>query len=284
MESDIINKIHALSVNKALPDNTPYKSISLNNIKNISDESGISRHKIEIASLEAQIIPERYVRNMKSLSCADQVSLLKSKVSIAGLGGLGGTVCEILARIGIGTLNLIDGDIFEESNLNRQILSKESNIPTPKADAAKKRVNEINSCVSVFSHRIYLNDENASALIENSDVVIDCLDSIAGRFVLEKASKKAGCCFVSAAIAGSYGHITTIFPEDPGLKLIYGKAQNTPDKGAESSIGTLPHCVSLIASLECSEAIKVLLKKGALLRNKILLIDLTDNCFEIIKL
>jgi len=282
LESDIINKIHALSVNKALPDNTPYKSISVNNIKSISDESGISRHKIEIASLEAEIIPERYVRNMKSLSCVDQISLLKSKVSIVGLGGLGGTVCEILARIGVGTLNLIDGDVFEESNLNRQVLSKESNVSTPKADAAKKRVSEINSSVSVFNHREYLNDQNASALIEKSDVVIDCLDSLSARFVLEKASKNAGCRFVSAAIAGNYGHITTIFPEDPGLKLIYGKAHNTPNKGAETSIGTLPHCVSLLASLECSETIKILLGKGALLRNKILLVDLSDNSFEII--
>lgn len=284
MENDIKHKISALSDNKVLPDNTPYKSISVNNIKKISQESKISCRELEIASLEAEIIPERYVRNMKSFSCADQVALLKSKVSVVGLGGLGGTVCEILARIGIGALNLIDGDIFEESNLNRQILSKENIISTPKADAAKKRVSEINSSVSAFHHREYLNDENAVTLIGNSDVVIDCLDSLSGRFILERESKKAGCRLVSAAIAGNYGHITTIFPEDQGLKLIYGKAQNTLNKGAETSLGTLPHCVSLLASLECSEAIKILLKKGALLRNKLLLIDLSDNSFEIIKL
>ncbi len=284
MGNNIKNIIRAFSENKVLPDNTPYKSISLNNIKKISQTSGITCRDIEIISLEAEIIPQRYVRNMKSFSCADQATLLKSKVCIVGLGGLGGTVCEILARIGIGTLNLIDGDVFEESNLNRQVLSRESIISKPKAEAAAKRIAEINSSVLAFHHHIYLNDDNASTLINDSNLIIDCLDSLTSRFILEKASKKAGCCLVSAAIAGNYGHITTIFPEDPGLKLIYGKAQNAPNKGAETSLGTVPYCVSLLASLECSEAIKILLSKGSLLRNKLLLIDLYENLFEIIEL
>lgn len=284
MNDDIKSKFRAFSVNKTLPDNTPYKSISIDHVKIISQEFNISCRELEIASLESEIIPERYVRNMKSLSCEDQITLLKSKATIVGLGGLGGSVCETLARIGVGTLNLIDGDVFEESNLNRQVLSNESNICIPKADASKNRVTEINSSVTVINHREFLNDKNASAFIENSDIIIDCLDSLPGRFVLENASKKAGCKFISAAIAGYYGQITTIFPEDPGLKLIYGEAKNAPNKGAETSLGTLAHCVSLLASLECSEAIKVLLNKGSLLRNKLLIIDLFDNSFEIISL
>lgn len=284
MNDDIKNNIYALSEKKALPDNTPYKSISIDHLKIISQEFNISCRELEVISLESDIIPERYIRNVKSFNFADQITLLKSKATIVGLGGLGGTVCEILARIGVGTLNLIDGDVFEESNLNRQVLSKESNISIPKADAAKDRVAEINSSVSAIHHREFLNDKNASAFIEKSDIIIDCLDSLPGRFVLEKAAKQAGCIFISAAIAGYYGQITTIFPEDPGLKLIYGEAKNVPNKGAETSLGTLPHCVSLLASLECSEAIKVLLNKGTLLRNKMLIIDLFSNSFEIISL
>lgn len=284
LDTELQDKIRALSNRKELQDKTPCNRISINNVVEISRISGISCRETEIASLELEIMPERYVRNMKSFSFSDQAALLRSKASIVGLGGLGGGVVEILARLGIGTLNLIDGDIFEESNLNRQYLCMESLISTPKADAAAKRINEINSSVTVFHHRKYLNEENASGIIEDSDIVIDCLDSLSGRFILEKASKKAGSRLVSAAVAGNYGHITTIFPEDEGLNLIYGKAENRPDKGAETSLGTLSHCVSLMAALECSEAIKILLKRGSLLRNRLLVVDLDGNSFETMQL
>jgi molybdopterin/thiamine biosynthesis adenylyltransferase len=269
---------------KDLPDKTPYTGISLKSVKDISINSGLSPRKIEIAALETKIIPERYVRNMKSFSPDDQATLLKSKASIAGLGGLGGVVTEILARLGIGTLNLIDGDLFEESNLNRQYLCTESLISTSKADAAAKRVGEINSSVSVFKHSKNIDNDNSEKILEGSDVIIDCLDSLTCRFILEGASKKAGCPLVSAAVAGSYGHITTIFPEDAGLKLIYGNPENAPDKGAETSLGALSHCVSLVAAIEASEAIKILLNKGSLLRNKLLVVDLEGNSFETMQL
>jgi molybdopterin/thiamine biosynthesis adenylyltransferase len=283
-DNDVIKRIKEVSERRELPDKTHCIGISTGSIINISGNTGLSPRELEIASLEEEIIPERYIRNMKSFSAADQAVLLKSKATIAGLGGLGGVVTEIFARMGIGTLDLIDGDVFEESNLNRQFLCTENLISTPKAYAAAMRVKDINSSVTVFHHRKYLNEENAYVIIQDSDVVIDCLDSLPGRFVLEKASKNAGCRLVSAAVAGSYGHITSIFPEDPGLKLIYGDPEKVPDKGAETSLGALSHCVSLIASLEASEAIKIILKKGSLLRNKLLLVDLDDNTFDTMQL
>jgi molybdopterin/thiamine biosynthesis adenylyltransferase len=283
-EEGIREKINKASEKKKLPDKTPYTGISLISVKDISVNSGLNPLEIEIAALEMKITPERYVRNMKSFSPDDQAILLKSKASIVGLGGLGGTVVEILARAGIGTLNLIDGDVFEESNLNRQYLCREILLATSKAEAAAERVREINSSVKVTCHSKYLNEKNAAALIKGSDVVIDCLDSLPGRFVLEKASKKAGCRLVSAAVGGSFGQVTTIFSEDRGLKLIYGDPENVPVKGAEASIGALSFCVSLIASLEASEAIKILLNRGSLLRNRLLVVDLESNSFETMKL
>ncbi|MFO7666070.1 MAG: HesA/MoeB/ThiF family protein [Desulfobacterales bacterium] len=284
LDTGLRYKIRALSDKKELQDKTPYNSISINNISKISRVFGVSCREVEIASLEAEIMPERYVRNMKSFSFSDQSTLLKSMVTIVGLGGLGGVVTEILARIGIGKLNLIDGDIFEESNLNRQYLCREKLISTLKADAAAKRVKEINSSVYVLNYSEYLDEKNAPAIIDNSDVVIDCLDSLSNRFILERASKKAGCRLVSAAVAGNYGHVTTIFPEDAGLRLIYGRAENGPDKGAETSLGALSHCVSLVASIEASEAIKILIGKESILRNKLLVIDLDGNTFETMQL
>ena len=123
MKADIINKIKKVSMLKKFPDDTFYTSISVENIANLAKFFEVSGQYIEITALEENIVPERYARNMKMYSAKDQATLLKSRVGIVGLGGLGGAVTEMLARSGIGTLNLIDGDIFEDSNLNRQFLT-----------------------------------------------------------------------------------------------------------------------------------------------------------------
>ena len=209
---------------------------------------------------------------------------MKSTVSVVGLGGLGGGVTEILARSGVGTLRLIDGDRFEDHNLNRQFLSRQSLMRTPKAEAAVQRVRDINSSVEVRHFETFLTAENGTDLISGSDVTVDCLDSLHTRIVLEKITKSLKIPLVSAAVAGASGHLTTIFPDDPGFKLIYGEQTDPSVKGAEASLGCLPQAVTLLSSLECSEVLKILLKKGKISRNKLLVVDLVDNTFDILKL
>ncbi|MCF8069956.1 MAG: HesA/MoeB/ThiF family protein [Desulfobacterales bacterium] len=221
---------------------------------------------------------------MRTYTLEEQVLLLKSTVSIIGLGGLGGAVSEILARGGVGTLNIADGDCFEDSNLNRQLFSSEELLEKPKADAGAKRIKAINSSIDVNHFKTFFDEENAPEILKNADVVVDCLDNLSIRFTLEEIAKKRGIPFVSAAVAGSAGHITTIFPEDPGLELIYGNRRNVPHKGAETSLGCLPHTVTTIAAIECSEVFKVLLKNGAILKNQLLVVDLMDNMIEVYKL
>lgn len=284
MESDIINKIKKVSIIKKFPDETFYTSISVEHIANLAKRFQASGRDIEIAALEQGIIPERYARNMKTYSSTDQASLLRSRISIVGLGGLGGAVAEILARIGIGCLNLVEGDIFEDSNLNRQFLSTHHLIAKSKTQAAVERICKINSSISVQGHHVFLDDKNAVSLIDNSDVVVDCLDNIKTRFLLEKTSKKVGSPLVSAAVAGSFGHITSMFPEDQGLSLIYGEPDILPQKGAEASLGCLPQAVTLLAALEASEVVKILLNKGSVLRNKLCIVDLMDNRLEVLDL
>ncbi len=238
----------------------------------------------EIAAVDPHEIPERYARNMGTFSGRDQSVLLGSRVCIVGLGGLGGAVTEILARLGIGALTLVDGDVFEESNFNRQLLSTLETLGASKATAAQSRVRQINPSVQTRIHDVFLDAQNAARLIEGADVVVDCLDNLKTRFVLEKAAKAAKIPLVSAAIAGTYGQITTIFPEDPGLALIYGPEDQVPAKGAEAVLGTLPYTAMTMASLECSEITKILLKRGSLLRNRLLVMDLMDNVMEVLAL
>jgi molybdopterin/thiamine biosynthesis adenylyltransferase len=278
--SVIIDRIRSLSRSKTFPDQIAYRSISVAHVSEIAQQLEIGRQEIEIATLGYGVVPERYARNMKIFSLADQIILLKSCVSVVGLGGLGGTVTEILARLGIGTLNLIDGDHFEDNNLNRQMLSSEALLGTAKATAAAQRVQSVNASVMIRSHETFLDAENAAELLEASDVIVDCLDSIPARFVLETAARNQRCPLVSAAIGGAAGQVTTIFPEDTGLEMIYGPPDKAPKHSAEDSLGTLAHCVTLIASLECSEVIKILLDKGSLLRHKLHVVDLMHNHHE----
>jgi molybdopterin/thiamine biosynthesis adenylyltransferase len=179
---------------------------------------------------------------------------------------------------------LIDGDRFEESNFNRQLLCTGAALGQSKVEAAGRRLAEINPSVEFTTHAQFLSSKNADSLIRDSDLVVDCLDNLKARFALEAACRKADLPFVSAAVAGSTGHVTTIFPADPGLRLIYGEPQQAPLRGAETTLGTVPHAVAALAAVECSEAIKIIQKKGVLLRKKMLILDLTEALFDVIDL
>jgi molybdopterin/thiamine biosynthesis adenylyltransferase len=284
MENKLVVEIRTVAVSKKFDDNVPYLSLSVGQTAELARKYNLSGCQVEIKSLEAGIVPERYVRNMRTLSLQDQVALLHARVAVIGLGGLGGGVTEVLARIGVGRLSLMDGDRFADSNLNRQLLCTHAGLATSKADAAVQRVRSVNASVAVKAYADFLDADNAAERLAGSDVVVDCLYSLKFRFVLEEACRAAGIPLVSAAVAGTAGHVTTIFPEDPGLKLIYGQSDRIPAKGAEASLGTLPQCVTLLSALETSEVVKVLLKKGTLLRNRLLVVDLMDNTMEVLKL
>ena len=278
------NDLEELSEARTFPDKTPYRSLSVQHVLELSRRSGLSSREAEIAALENDVVPERYARNMRTFSLADQATLLKAHAGVVGLGGLGGTVTEILARMGVGRLTLIDGDRFEDSNLNRQLLSSIALLGHPKSEAARQRVDQINPSVHCSGPAEFLSPENANDWLASCDVVVDCLDNLPARFMVEDACRRLRRPMVSAAVAGASGHVTTIFPGDRGLRLVYGEPQNLPLKGAETSLGTVPFSVTFLAALECAEVAKILLGKGSPLRGKLLLADLMDGMVEVITL
>ena len=284
MKADAIKRILNCAQPKKFPDQTSYNSISVKHIAQLSKTLGISGREIEIIALENGAIPERYARNMKTFSPQDQITLLKASVSIVGLGGLGGAVVEILARIGIGKLNVIDGDSFEESNLNRQFLSTPGRMTQSKAETADQRIKAINSSLDVNTHSRFLDAENGPQLLQGSDVCVDCLDNLKTRFILERLCKQIGAPLVSAAVAGACGQVTTVFPDDQGLTLIYGEEDNLPSKGAEAALGTVPYSVTFLAALECAEVVKILHAKSEILRNKLLVADLDTGVIDVVRL
>ena len=285
MLKTLTRRLTEVSTEKQFPDGTAYAGITMVDTITLAREFKMSAREIDISALALDIVPERYARNMRSFSTQDQKTLLESRVTVVGTGGLGGTVSETLARIGVGSLTLIDGDRFDESNLNRQLFSTEALIDHPKAAAAADRINSVNATVQVTHHGCKLDDGNALELISGSDVTVDCLDNLPARFTLQTASQSAGIPMVSAAVGGQSGHLTAIFPEDRGLELIFGNPKEAATlKGAEQSLGNLPYTVTTVAALECAEIIKILLHKESALRNRLLIIDLNDYTFETLRL
>ncbi|MBU1036235.1 HesA/MoeB/ThiF family protein [bacterium] len=261
-----------------------YYNISTVQVKSLAQKFKLPGREIEILALQNNIIPERYHRNLGAIGPSEQVKLLQSKVVIIGAGGLGGTVLELLARMGIGELIIADKDIIGDSNLNRQILSTETNLGQSKTEVAVKRIKEINSSIEIVGHSVFINSDNVEKIIEGAEVVVDALDNLPSRFVLQKACRDLKIPLVHGAIAGFNGQLTAIFPEDKGLELIYGSNKNLPEHGSEAELGAPTVIPALIASLEAQEVIKILLKRGKLFRNRLLYLDIEDGTVEILNL
>jgi molybdopterin/thiamine biosynthesis adenylyltransferase len=279
-----LDLLQSYAQQRSRPDNTSYMSISFHHACEIAEKTGLSLRTVECAALEEGIIPERYCRNQRSLSNGDQLRLLRSHVAIIGLGGLGGTVTEILARIGVGRLTLVDGDCFDESNLNRQLLSSPANIGKSKAETAKLRVQEINPAIEVHSVPEFFTAENSEKILHEVQLAIDCLDTIKDRFLLEDECRKASIPLISAAIGGTSGQATVIFPEDQGLRDIYGPPGKAPTRGIEKSVGTLSFGAVYMAAVECAEATTILLGRPPELRKKLFIAEVSYHSTELFSL
>ena len=224
-------------------------------------------------------IKDRYIRNENMLSRKENLSLRNFKVAVVGCGGLGGHIIEMLARMGVGHITAIDGDVFEPHNLNRQLFSLPSNLDNPKAPEAKKRIETVNPDVTVVAKQVMLDEDNAGELLAGHDLVCDALDNIKTRKLVARTAANLNMPMVFGAIAGWYAQIGTIMPGDKLLDKIYPDGIN---KGAETQLGNPSFTPALAASLQVAEVIKVLLGKEGILKNKLLVIDTLEHHYEVI--
>lgn len=223
---------------------------------------------------------KRYERNGTTVTPEEHESLMKKSVLVAGCGGLGGYIIEMLARIGIGRITAVDPDLFDETNLNRQLLSEELLLGTFKANAAAERVECINSEVEVFPILDRIDGENAGTLLKGHDLVIDAMDNIPGRFALQEGAEKLNIPLVHGAISGWYGQVTVIMPQDRFFDRIYPERERTV---VDTTMGNPSFSPAVIAGFQVAEAIKVLTGKGELIRNKMLFVDMLNNQFQMIE-
>ena len=223
----------------------------------------------------------RYNRNMTALTKEENDKLHTYRVCIVGCGALGEYVLEMLGRIGIGHLTIVDPDGFDETNLNRQIYSDTWALGRSKVEVAQERMAVINPLVKVKAISLYLDKQNALGICRGHDLIIDALDNLESRFVLQDIAQALNIPLVHGAIAGWYGQVCSILPGDRSLDLIYG---NNRGHGIEKEQGNPSFTPALVASIQVAEAIKILIGRGEILQKQFLYIDLLNQEYMVLPL
>ena len=202
--------------------------------------------------------------------------LTEKTALIIGCGGLGGYVIEELARVGVGKLILVDGDVFSRSNMNRQLMAKEETLGKNKAEVYMKRLGEMSSC-EVECHTHFLTEDDAD-LFERADVIIDCVDNVDTRKLIAKLAKAKGKCFVHGAIEGEEGQVMLVTPDSK----VFDKYYKSVDDTIRHS--TYSYAVATVGSVQANLAVKALTGKGGKFGNKLVIIDLESVFVKTIEL
>jgi adenylyltransferase/sulfurtransferase len=211
---------------------------------------------------------ERYKRQIMLFGEGGQERLKKSTIVIAGAGGLGSPVALYLAAAGVGTIKIVDNDLVEQSNLNRQILHNDRDIGKKKVDSAAEKLQSINPDISVWAIHTTIDATNATSLVGNADGIVDAMDNFATRYLLNDVAITKKIPLFHGAIRGFYGQATTIIPKKSAcLRCIFPKA---PPPEVFPVIGVTP---GVIGAVQATEVIKYLLNIGGLLTNRLFIWD-----------
>jgi molybdopterin/thiamine biosynthesis adenylyltransferase len=244
----------------AFPDDNGRQIVPMAVVSEIASSRGLSIREVEVELLQGDVIPYRYQRNIGTLGTDGQATLLRSSAVVVGCGGLGGCIVELLARTGVGRLTLIDGDVFSESNLNRQMLCTEAALGCNKAEIAAARVREINSSVEVEFYPVMLTQDNAKALLGKNSIAFDALDNFPSRLLLLKTAQSLEIPMVHGAIAGWWGQVCAMEMEMENniLASLWG---GKGERGVETVVGTPGFTPSVVASLQVAMGIRKLIGK-----------------------
>lgn len=232
--------------------------ISLAGIEILAAGLAVSRTQAMVLCLESGLWPLRFVRNTGVFSAKDQIRLLQSRAAIIGCGALGGFCSMLLARLGIGALTLCDPDVFDESNLNRQLFATEATIGAYKAETARSALLGTAGHMDIRTALLHADAGTTTGVLQDADIAVDCLDSLAARKPVEKGALALGIPFIHGSLAGTEGFAAVSLPGDAGvLERVYAGYNGAP--GAEKDAGLPAPTPAFIASLEAWLAVRVLL-------------------------
>jgi sulfur-carrier protein adenylyltransferase/sulfurtransferase len=219
---------------------------------------------------------DRYSRHVlvPEVGLEGQMKLLDAKVLLLGAGGLGAPAALYLAAAGVGTLGIVDDDVVDLSNLQRQVIHRTDGIGTPKVDSAEAAIKALNPDVNVVKYQTRINASNIMEIIEGYDIVLDGVDNFPTRYLLNDASVRLKIPVVSAAILGFEGQLSVFAPyEGPCYRCLFRQpppAELAPSCGANGVLGVLPGTMGM---LQATEVIKLIIGSGDPLIGRLLMYD-----------
>ncbi|SJZ34015.1 HesA/MoeB/ThiF family protein [Selenihalanaerobacter shriftii] len=230
---------------------------------------------------------QRYDRHiiLDEIGQEGQQKLKESSVLIVGAGGLGSPVAYYLAAVGIGCIGIIDFDEIELSNLQRQILHSTSNIGSFKVDSAEKSLKALNPNLDIITYQASLKTDNVEDLVMRYDIVINCVDNFASRYLINDACVSNNIPLIEAGVLGFEGQVMVIIPgKGPCYRCIFPESSKQGRISADKEIGVLGAVAGTIGTLQATEAIKYLLGIGELLFSKLLIYDALHASFRKVEL
>jgi molybdopterin/thiamine biosynthesis adenylyltransferase len=230
---------------------------------------------------------DRYSRHLllPEVGQEGQQKLLDAKVLLLGAGGLGSPAALYLAAAGVGTLGIVDNDVVDVSNLQRQVIHSTDRVGVSKVDSAEETIRGLNPDVQVEKYAVRLGPENIMEIIKGYDVVVDGLDNFPTRYLLNDASVRLQIPVVSAAILGFEGQLSVFKPYDgPCYRCLFPyppPAELAPSCGANGVLGVLPGTMGL---LQATEVIKLILGEGNPLIGRLMLYDALEASFSEVRI
>jgi molybdopterin/thiamine biosynthesis adenylyltransferase/rhodanese-related sulfurtransferase len=219
---------------------------------------------------------QRYSRHflLPEVGVEGQQKLLDAKVLLLGAGGLGSPTALYLAAAGVGTLGIVDDDVVDVSNLQRQVIHSTSRVGVPKVDSAEQAINDLNPDVVVRKYQTRLDASNIVDIIKDYDIVVDGVDNFPTRYLLNDASVRLKIPVVSAAILGFEGQLSVFAPyEGPCYRCLFRQpppAELAPSCGANGVLGVLPGTMGL---LQATEVVKLIIGEGDPLIGRLMIYD-----------
>lgn len=224
---------------------------------------------------------DRYSRNLEigGITQEQQEKLITSKVLVMGVGGLGSGVVMNLAALGVGQIKVVDSEVIEEADFNRQLIHKYKNIGRAKVMSAKEWIQDFNPDIKVELDKIKINELNYFNIVEGYDVIVDCFDSYESKYILNEIAYRHKKVLIHGSMQGFCGQVTTIVPTKTGcLSCIMQK----PKEFKEEIVCSLSPVVSTISALQAQEVLKVLTGCGEPLLNRMLVFDGYKSEFKIL--
>lgn len=221
---------------------------------------------------------------LDDIGFSGQEKLRNSTITVVGTGGLGSPIAQQLTAMGIGRLRVVDRDVIEISNLHRQILFGPDDVGLPKVEVAVRKLKNLNPDVELEAITTSLNDDSASDIVRGSDVIVDGLDSIYARYALNRACLKLNIPYIFGSAIETTGSASTFIPKKtPCLECLYPnlRDEDLPKCGTE---GIHPSILTIISSIEVSEAVKVLVGKEPSLTGNLFYADIRELNFDKIKI